>query len=369
MAIPGTEHHPHARAVLEPALAPGGRPSHAYLFHGPAGAGKRRVAREVAAALLTEGVADPAGARVRVEHGAHPDLAWIQPSGAHEMLVGDVEAVVGDASRTPFEAQRRVFVLEQADTLIEVAANKLLKTIEEPPPFVHLILLTDRLGEVLPTVASRCQAVRFDALPPEILAERLGANGIAPEAALACARLALGDGERALALGLGDGPRLRAAAERMARAALAADGPPPEPWDELLAASRRAGERAKGEMEARAEAEKELVPKRERRRVDTAYAERGRRAQRRAATGTLDLGLQLVALWFRDVAAVAWGAGELVHHADRRAELATDAEGRDPQRLRAAVELVEDTRRRLLLNVSEGLACEALSHRLSSTLH
>src|SRR3954451_13106440 len=114
MAIPGTEHHPHARAVLEPALAPGGRPSHAYLFHGPAGAGKRRVAQEVAAALLTEGVADPAAARIRVEHRAHPDLTWIQPSGAHEMLVGDIETVVGDATRTPFEAQRRGFLASGA---------------------------------------------------------------------------------------------------------------------------------------------------------------------------------------------------------------------------------------------------------------
>jgi DNA polymerase III subunit delta' len=367
MPIPGAEHHPHARAVLEPALA-AGRPSHAYLFHGPAGVGKRRVAREVAALLLCDGVADPAGARIRVEHGAHPDLTWIAPSGAHEMLVGDVEHVVGDAVRTPFEATRRVFVLEAADTLVEAAANKLLKTIEEPPPFVHLILLTDRLGEVLPTVASRCQPVRFDPLPPGVLAERLGERAVPLEVATACARLALGDGEKALALAVGDGPALRAAAERLARTALNPAGAPPEPWDELLASSRRAGEKAKAEMEERAEAEKALVPAKERRRVDTAYAERGRRAQRRAATATLDLGLQLTALWFRDLAAVAWGAGELASHSDRAGSLAQDAAGRDPLRLRVAVELVEDTRRRLLLNVSEGLALEALAHRLAAAL-
>ncbi len=54
-SLPGIEAHPHARAVLGPALAPGGSPSHAYLFHGPAGSGKRDVARAFAAALLADG--------------------------------------------------------------------------------------------------------------------------------------------------------------------------------------------------------------------------------------------------------------------------------------------------------------------------
>src|SRR5215208_7809817 len=189
--LPALEHHPHARAVLEPALAPGATPSHAYLFHGPAGTGKRTVARALAAQLL--------GEHDRVERGTHPDLTWVTPSGAHELLVSDVdEAVVGAAARTPFEAAKRVFVIERADTMIEQAANRMLKTLEEPPSFVHLILLTGRLGEVLPTIASRCQHVRFDALPPGELAERIGRRGIAPEQAAACARLALGDGERAL---------------------------------------------------------------------------------------------------------------------------------------------------------------------------
>ncbi|HMJ01636.1 MAG TPA: AAA family ATPase, partial [Conexibacter sp.] len=177
--LPGTEHHPHARATLGAALAPAGRPSHAYLFHGPAGSGKRTAARAFAAALLVEGAADPDGARIRVEHGTHPDLTWVAPSGAHEMLVGDVEEpVIAAAALTPFEATRRVFVLERADTLIEQAANKLLKTLEEPAPFVHLILLTDRLAEMLPTIRSRCQLVRFDALPPAALAERIGRHGV-----------------------------------------------------------------------------------------------------------------------------------------------------------------------------------------------
>ena len=154
--LPGIEEHPHARAVLLPALPPG-EASHAYLFHGPAGAGKRAIARAFAAALLSDGAQDPEAAAERVERGTHPDLTWVIPSGASEMLVADIdEPVVAAAARTPFESRRRVFVLEGAETMHDATANRLLKTLEEPPAFVHLILLTSRPGEVLPTVASRC---------------------------------------------------------------------------------------------------------------------------------------------------------------------------------------------------------------------
>jgi DNA polymerase III subunit delta' len=164
VVLAGTEDHPQARIVLSAALEAG--PSHAYLFHGAAGTGKRRVARSFAAELLAEGQPDPDAVRLRVEHGTHPDLTWVRPSGAHVMRVEDVDqAVVAAATRTPFEASRRVFVLERVDTMNDEVANRLLKTLEEPAHFVHLILLTDALGRVLETVVSRCQPVRFDPLP------------------------------------------------------------------------------------------------------------------------------------------------------------------------------------------------------------
>jgi DNA polymerase-3 subunit delta' len=108
------------------------------------------------------------------------------------------------------------------------------------------------------------------------------------------------------------------------------------------------------------------VSRRERKRVENGYAERERRTRRRVETGALDLGLQLSALWLRDVACVAWGAEDLVHNVDRADALAEDAAGRDPQRLRAGVELVEDTRRRLRSNVTEELALETLAYRLEA---
>jgi DNA polymerase III subunit delta' len=358
------DRHPQARAVLAPVLEPGGRPSHAYLFHGPGGSGKRSAARAVAAELLAEGSRDPDGARARVASGSHPDLTWVAPSGAHEILVSDIDGpVISAASKTPFEASRRLFVVERVDELGDEAANRMLKTLEEPPSFVHLILLTDRLVEVLPTIRSRCQLVRFDAPSIAEVAAQIVALSVPPETADACARLSLGDAERALELASADGAALRAGAERFARAALGGEVAATQPWTDVLRSVRARGEATRTELEALAAAEIELYPRKERKRIETEWNERTRRVRRRTETAALDLALQLVSLWFTDLICLSLGAEELVRNTDRLTELGADS-GRDPQRLRAAVELVEDTRQRFQLNVSEELACEALAYRL-----
>jgi DNA polymerase III subunit delta' len=365
------ERHPHARAVLAPALGVDGRPSHAYLFHGPGGAGKRAAARALAAELLADGSEDPAGARARVRSGAHPDLTWVMPSGAHEILVADIDQpVISAATKTPFESRRRVFVIERADELGDEAANRMLKTLEEPASFVHIILLSDRPGEVLPTIRSRCQAVRFEPPLEEEAATSLQALGLSSDTALACVRLALQDADRAGELASPEGQALRAAAEAYARAALAGRMSQDRPWTGLLSAARARAEVVAGELEGLGAAELELTARKDQKRVKTEWTERIRRTTRRVSTGALDLGLQLVALWFADLAFIAYDAPDLVRNCDRQAELAEDADrpAPAPARLRAAVELVEETRERFLLNVSEDLACEALAYRLERTL-
>jgi DNA polymerase III subunit delta' len=360
--LAGTEDHPHAAAVLS------GDPSHAYLFEGPAGCGKEEVAREFAAELLADGAPDPASAAARVRSGAHPDLTWIAPTSSAGLLVGDIDQpVVAAASRTPFEARRRVFVIEQADALNDQAANRMLKTLEEPPPYAHLVLLTSRPGKVLPTIASRCQRVRFSTPSDDRVAEQLGRHGVAPQLALACARLGLGDVERALRLALGDGPALRAGAEAFARACLSgalAD----RPWMAVLQRARDLGNAAGAEVEERTADEAELVPKKERKRVEREGGERAKRAARRAMQTALDQGLELTGLWFRDVACVADGVEELVHNADRLDALREDADGRSSAPLREAQDAVEETRRRLDVNVSEELALDQLAYRAAGAL-
>ena len=362
--LPGTEDHPHARMVLSTALDDA--PSHAYLFHGPAGTGKSTAARAFAAELLAAGSDDAESVRRRVQNGSHPDLTWVRPTGAHVMRVEDVEGpVVSAATRTPFEAKRRVFVLERVDTMNDEVANRLLKTLEEPASFVHLILLTESLGRVLETVVSRCQLVRFEPLPAARIASVLEEEGVAPEEAEACARLALGNAARARLLASADGAELRAEVEAFAGAAL--DGEPGESWRPLLErAERRRGE-AEEAVAAAAVERLELEPKgRERKAIEKELEEAAKRDGRRARTEVLDLALTLTGLAFRDLVCLAEEAPEAVLASDRAAALAERARSRDPRRLREAAERCEEARQALELNVSEDLALSALGLRLAA---
>ncbi len=365
--LPGLEHHSHARAVLLPALPPGGIPSHAYLFHGPAGTGKRTVARALAAALLADGGRRPETVAARVARGAHPDLTWVTPSGAGEVLVSDIDVpVVAAMTHTPFESTRRVFVIEAAGTMNDQAANRMLKTLEEPPSFAHLILLADHREDVLPTIASRCQQVRFDPLPVEVVQQRLEAGlGTDPKRAAACARLAAGDGRLAELLASERGAALREWAEGFVRSALGLRTEERR-WIGLTETAKAAGAEAGEAATERLRTQAEMLPSRERRKYEREGVEAVRRAERRARTATLDLGLRLAELWLRDVWCVASGAPELALALDRPAELAADAQGRDADSLLRGVELVRDTRLRLPLNVSEELALEALAYRLAA---
>jgi DNA polymerase-3 subunit delta' len=364
--LPGIEHHPHARAVLLPALASGGRPSHSYLFHGPPGTGKRAIARAFAAALLEDGARSPATVHERVRRDSHPDLTWVTPSGAAEVLVADIEEpVVAAATRTPFESARRVFVIEAVDTMNDQAANRMLKTLEEPAGFVHLLLLTDRREDVLATIASRCQQVRFDPLPSERIASALA--GVEGDGARACARLAMGDAVLAARLAGKEGAALRESAEGFVRSAIAGSSGS-RPWLGLLEAARGAGARAGEAAQEQMADELEMVPGRERKRHEREGLEARRRGERRVRTETLDLGLRLAELWLRDALCVREGAGELIYAVDRRGELDQDAAGREPGSLREGIELVGATRLSLPLNVSEELALEALAYRLQALL-
>jgi DNA polymerase-3 subunit delta' len=284
------------------------------------------------------------------------------------MLVSDIEEpVVSAAVRTPFESRRRVFVIEAAETMNDQAANRLLKTLEEPASFTHLVLLSDRLADVLPTIVSRCQLVRFDPLPPELIERSLAQAGASAEQARACARLAMGDAALAARLASPEGVALRAAAESFARAALAGDTAG-RPWLALLEAARTAGAAAGEQSAERLAAELELLPSKERKRHEREGLEARRRGERRARTATLDLGLRLAELWLRDVLCLLEGAGELVFAVDRRAQLDEDvvaADG-DSERVTRAIELVGATRLSLSVNVSEELALEALAYEISA---
>jgi DNA polymerase III subunit delta' len=357
-----TAHQPRARAALTAALASG--PSHAYLFRGPRGSGKAAAARAFTAEIIAAGCEDPADARRRaLQHPSpHPDLVWLEPRGTQH-LVDDVrERVIGAVALRPFEAARRVFVIEAAEAMRDESQNALLKTLEEPPAYAHLILLSAEPEALLETISSRCQAVTFAALPAAAIAEALEGGG-PPERVSAAANLAAGDLERARFLLSEAGEGIRTEAESCAEAALAGTLGS-APWSALLSSAEAAGEEAEAVAREALEAEKELGVRRSAKEA----VDEARRAGRRRRTEVLDLGLELCAVWLRDLVAVCAGAEEIVFNRDRLDRLRRSAEGLDPARARQAVELVSESRRRLDLNVSEELALEALFFRLEALL-
>ena len=135
------------------------------------------------------------------------------------------------------------------------------------------------------------------------------------------------------------------------------------PWKALLDAAEAEGSESEQTTRARLEDVDAGRP-----RSGREISEEARRVGRRRRTEVLDLGLELCAAWLRDLGAIAAGAPDVVLTRDRIEELGREAEGIDPGRPRRCVELVQDTRRRLDLNVSEELALEALFFRLARTL-
>ena len=361
--LEATEHQARARVALSAALA--AEPTHAYLFRGPRGAGKRAAARAFAAEVIAAAADDPEDARRRtlLDPSPHPDLVWLAPRGAQHMVEEVRERVIRAAAYRPFEGGKRVFVIEAAEAMRDESQNALLKTLEEPPGFVHLILLSSDGEGLLETVASRCQTVDFAPLPAAVLEAELAGEGAAPDEVAAAARLAAGDLELARLL-LGDrGRELRTEAERCIAAAL--DGEcGSAPWKALLDRAKAAGDDV--EAEAREALEEEVKAGIKRSAKDIADA--AKRAGRRRRTEILDLGFELCAAWLRDLAAAASGAEEVAFNRDRLEQLRAQATGIDPSKARRGAELVQETRRGLNLNVSEELALEALFFRLEALL-
>jgi DNA polymerase-3 subunit delta' len=148
-----------ARRVLDTALE-GDRVASAYLFEGPPGCGKKTAALDLAAALVMPG---DANAQRRIHLGMHPDVRSFAPGGA-TFKVDQVRELLKETSLRPYEGEKRVFILDRAEALTDASSNALLKSLEEPPNGMTWILVTTQRSKILPTIASRCQSVRFHPL-------------------------------------------------------------------------------------------------------------------------------------------------------------------------------------------------------------
>jgi DNA polymerase III subunit delta' len=340
-----------AKRLLNAALPD--EPAHAYLFHGPAGVGKRIAALAFAGELL--------GDRERVERRAHPDLYVLEPLG-DQVRIDEIRELRRDLHMRPFETERRVYLVFGAHLLNAEAADALLKDLEEPPPYAVVVLVADALGPLPETIRSRCQLIPFRRLSERAIRAEIDrrAPGLAPDRATAIARVAAGRLDRVERLLDPEAARRREELLGIARTVYT--DPAFDPTAAAQAVLALASERA---AEARAAAEEALAGRELPAREAEQYL---KRAERGAERDEILLALEELAAWYRDLVVVGVEAERAVIHFDRLAELTEDA-GVDRIGAERAAEAVREAWRAFEeFNVSPPLALEALFVRLRREL-
>ena len=192
-----------AVAFLKGSVA-SGRIAHAYIFYGPQGIGKKLAAIEFAKALNCSAggdACDECASCRKIASASHPDVMIVAPhEGSRSIGINEIRELSRNVSLKPYDARKKVYIIDGANAMAEEASNALLKTLEEPPTDAVLILIAERLTMLLPTIVSRSQVVTFFALASatvkKILVERYG---LEPGRAHILASLASGSAGAALA--------------------------------------------------------------------------------------------------------------------------------------------------------------------------
>jgi DNA polymerase-3 subunit delta' len=337
---------------------------HAFLFAGPAGVGRRTTALALAGTLLCGSrIEQPNAGRLdslddaaplrqacgacadcrMVAAGTHPDLHLVykELAGYHEdpkvrdrVMQGlgiDVirSFLIAPAGRAPSRGRGKVFLVMEAELMSRPAQDALLKTLEEPPEGVTIVLLCRTADHLSATTRSRCRLVRFHALPGHFVKERLVAEGVAADEAAFWA--ALTGGSLGMALQWARRGMHAVKHDLLARLAAVDAGPDLELGEHLAATMDKLAEQAVREAET---AEGPTLSK---------------RLASRQAAGIL---LQLIASAYRDALGLATGADLPCVHADQKDEIAALAGRFRPAQLADIIEQLSQYERLLWRNVN-----------------
>lgn len=201
MSIAQIAGQPKAKRILKYALT-SGKVSHAYLFSGPPGSGRLKMAMAFAQALFCSEEGDDACGQClecrKFEHGNQPDLHIVEPEGS-SIKIDQIRELQRELSYRNLNTMRKVYIIQRAETMTLQAANSLLKFLEEPQSPVVAMLLTENGQAMLPTIRSRTQLVPFTPLAPQEMLQTLADEGAPHLPARAAVQLASGlDACRAL---------------------------------------------------------------------------------------------------------------------------------------------------------------------------
>ena len=354
----------------------GGHVSHAYLFCGPAGSNKTLAAYALAQAYLCpKGATGPRGGACgacdacgRIMRKKHPDVRYFAPEGAGGYLIDQIRDIVADVQLAPIQAQAKVYILDRAELLTTSSANAFLKTLEEPPDNVVIILLARTRESVLPTIVSRCQVVPFRHIPATEAAGIIRQN---TGASLDLARIAIeacgGSITRACEF-LKSNDRLdfrRRVVDVLSRLDHADD------WDivgmaaDLVSAAKAPLDEVRAKLEAEIAENADFLAKSAIRQIEA-------RNKRQITAKTLQSLHQLFCIaesWLRDVAAVCAGAPELVINVDVRAQIEAAAARTDEARAAAALMRVRVSDEAISYNVSPETCTDAMLFEVREVLY
>ncbi|MFZ5814156.1 MAG: DNA polymerase III subunit delta' [Bacillota bacterium] len=318
---------PLAVRLLRQALA-ANKLAHAYLFAGPQGVGKRLTAMELAKTLTCLSPRPDGSAcdscvscrKMATEPPVHPDLMLVTPDGRF-IKTDQMRELQSEMYARPTEGRARIAIIDGAERLNAEAGNRVLKLLEEPPPFALFLLLTHNLAGVLPTIVSRCQIVNFPPLSTDEVARFLQEERQL-EGGQARLYAALSGGSIGRAVAMASSPEIAQRRDETCDLLLHL----PSLDDADLLARAEALERQKD---------------------------------------SLDSWLEMLTVWLRDGLVLAQGAPEgLAVNADRLAEARRIAQRYGSSSLMLMLEAVSETRGQLMRNANTRLALDVMMLRL-----
>ena len=182
-----------------------GKVAHAYLIHGEKGTGKKLLAGLFAKTLQCEsGGTDPCGtcrSCLQCDTGNQPDIIWVTHEKPTVISVDDIrEQVNKDIIVRPYSSRYKIYIIPEAELMNPQAQNALLKTIEEPPEYAVIMLLTNNIGKMLPTIISRCITLNLKPVGELDMLDYLSKLGIPLTKAKFCVGFAFGNLGKAVRL-------------------------------------------------------------------------------------------------------------------------------------------------------------------------
>ncbi len=335
--------------------------THAYLFTGPAGSNKTQAAFAFAQALLCpKGSKGPRGGGCgecencsRTRKRTHPDVRYFAPEGAKGYLIEQIREIVTDVTLAPIQANKKVYIIDRADLLGVSSANAFLKTLEEPPDNVVIILLGRTRESVLPTIVSRCQIVPFRHIPPleaaGIVAQNTGAD---IERARFAIEACSGSITRAISFlrdEKGESLHFRADIFRMLGSIAAFDDRRIiEEVKSLLQRLKAPNDEMRAKMEEEIAKNADFLAKSAIRQLEV----KNKRTLTAQSTQRLHQVVALIESWLRDVSVVCAGAPELVINTDFLPDIKNAASMTDISKVSESLRRIDETTNMLNYNVS-----------------